>query len=187
MTTSNVAVTQGSGKNLATNSISEDAITKELSRIVVNNSTGTEVTFNTNGQAVMASSAPTVLASNHTTLAVASDTAQIANGASGTYLTPATAKVSIAAATTTTVVAAVAGKKIRILALYLVAGGAVNINWQSHTTTSNGDAALDIAANSGIVLNFNPVGWFDTTSGEALDIVTSAASQLSGRIVYVAV
>lgn len=43
MATSNVAVTPGTGKNLATNSISEDAITKELSRIVLNSSGGVEL------------------------------------------------------------------------------------------------------------------------------------------------
>lgn len=42
MTTSNIAVTPGSGKNLATNSISEDAITKELQRIALNDSAGVE-------------------------------------------------------------------------------------------------------------------------------------------------
>jgi hypothetical protein len=41
--TSKISVTEGSGKNLATNSISEDAVTKELSRIVIDNSAGTEI------------------------------------------------------------------------------------------------------------------------------------------------
>jgi hypothetical protein len=43
MATSNIAVTEGSGKNIATNSISEDAATKQLQRVVVNTSAGVEV------------------------------------------------------------------------------------------------------------------------------------------------
>jgi hypothetical protein len=43
MPTSSIAVSQGSGKNLATNSLSEDAVTKELQRVVINNSSGSEL------------------------------------------------------------------------------------------------------------------------------------------------
>lgn len=45
MTTANVAVTEGSGKNVATYSISEDAATKQVQRVSINDNTGTEVTF----------------------------------------------------------------------------------------------------------------------------------------------
>jgi len=43
MATSRVRVTEGSGKNLATHSFSEDAETKEIQRININNSSGVEV------------------------------------------------------------------------------------------------------------------------------------------------
>lgn len=142
---------------------------------------------NANGQTNMAGGAPVTIASNQSTLAVAQDTTQIADGASGTMLTPTKTKVSVASATTSTIVAAVASKKIRILAAYLVAGAANNINWQSHTTTSNADGVQDFAANGGIVLPFNPLGWFETTAGEALDLVTSTSAQVGGLIVTVAV
>ena len=42
-TTSNIAVTEGSGKYVASNSISEDAVTKQLQRVVVNDSSGVEL------------------------------------------------------------------------------------------------------------------------------------------------
>lgn len=45
MTTSTVAVTPGSGKNVATYSFSEDAVTKEAQRVVFNTSAGVEVDF----------------------------------------------------------------------------------------------------------------------------------------------
>jgi hypothetical protein len=41
--TSNIALTEGSGKYIATNSISEDAITKQVQRVVVNSSAGAEL------------------------------------------------------------------------------------------------------------------------------------------------
>jgi hypothetical protein len=43
MATSKIQVTEGSGKNIATNSITEDAVTKDIQRIVLNDSTGTEI------------------------------------------------------------------------------------------------------------------------------------------------
>lgn len=43
MATSTIAVTQGSGKNIATHSFTEDAVTKELQRVVLTNSSGTEL------------------------------------------------------------------------------------------------------------------------------------------------
>lgn len=55
MATGAVAVSEGSGKNLATNSITEDAITKQLSRAVLNKSDGSDVfgTAGVPGSAVM--------------------------------------------------------------------------------------------------------------------------------------
>jgi hypothetical protein len=44
MATSKIQVTEGSGKNLATNSFTEDTVTKEASRVVLNDSSGSEIT-----------------------------------------------------------------------------------------------------------------------------------------------
>jgi hypothetical protein len=142
---------------------------------------------NANGQTTMAASAPVAIASNQSTIAFAEDTSQIANGVSGTMLTPTKVKISVAAAATTTLVALVAAKKIRILSLYLISAAANTVTLQSHTTTTNSDGGASYAANGGLVLPFNPLGWFDTTAGEALDMVTSGAGQVSGQLVYVAV
>ena len=94
------------------------------------------------------------------------------------------APISVATPGATTIVAAVPGKTIRIISAYLVVGGAVNINWQSHTTTSDADGVQDFAQNGGIVLPFNPIGWFDTVQGEALDINTSNGAQVGGNLTY---
>jgi hypothetical protein len=139
------------------------------------------------GAAVSASSAPSVLATDQATLSVAFDSTQLMNGKSGVALSPTKVKISVASATTTTLVALVTSKKIRILALYLVSTAANTVTFQSHTTTSNSDGGSAFAANGGICLPFNPIGWFDTTAGEALDMVTSGAGQVSGQFSYVAI
>lgn len=46
MATSKIQVSEGTGKNLATNSFTEDAVTKEVSRVVLNDSSGNELTAN---------------------------------------------------------------------------------------------------------------------------------------------
>ena len=139
------------------------------------------------GNTTESASLPVTLASNQATLAVTQDVSQLFNGVTGTAATVTKTKISVASATTTTVVALTSGKKTRVLAMYLVCGAACNINWQSHTTTTNTDGVQDFAANGGIVLPFNPIGWFDTTSGEALDLVTSTNAQVGGYIITTAV
>jgi hypothetical protein len=94
------------------------------------------------------------------------------------------AKISVATPGATTIVPAVPGKVIRVIGAYFVAGGAVNINWQSTITTSVADGVQDFAQNGGIVLGFNPIGWFDTVQGEGLDIFTSNGSQVGGNLIY---
>jgi hypothetical protein len=59
MSTSKISVTEGSGKNLATNSISEDAVTKEISRVVINDSSGVEANIDTSDVTVSSSALPT--------------------------------------------------------------------------------------------------------------------------------
>lgn len=44
MATSKVAITEGSGKNAATYSVSEDAVTKEIQRVSINSSAGVNLT-----------------------------------------------------------------------------------------------------------------------------------------------
>jgi hypothetical protein len=167
MTTSDVKVTPGSGKNVATYSFTtEDSETKELQRIVLNNSSGVEI-------------------DQTATVNVAQDTSVIKLGA--TSLTPKFAKISLSA--TGDPVAAVTGKKIRVLAYNLMGNGAVNAKF-----VSGGGAPSDLtglkyiaAAGQGICAPFNPVGWFETVSGEKLTLNLSASVAVGGELVYVEV
>lgn len=161
-----------------TTAVSLISIAKQISssaQSLVSNSTSL-------GAAASSASVPVVPANDY---GMSFSTVSLFNGT--TALTPTKVKINVASATTTTLVALVAAKKIRILSMYLVSTGANTINFQSHTTTANSDGLMGFAANGGMVLPFNPIGWFDTTAGEALDMVTSGAGQVSGQLVYVAV
>lgn len=101
---------------------------------------------------------------------------------------PVVAKyVSIAASSSgdNVILAAVASKKIRVLALSLMANGAVNAVFQDNATTTNrGGMAYMPAAGYGKVLPFNPNGWFETGAGVGLDLNLSAAVAVGGELVY---
>jgi hypothetical protein len=54
MATGKISVTEGSGKNIASNVIAEDAVSKELQRVVLNDSAGAEKTlFTVTGSTVI--------------------------------------------------------------------------------------------------------------------------------------
>ncbi len=84
------------------------------------------------------------------------------------------------------IVAAVTGKKIRVIAMHFVATGAVTVTWKSATTTIC--AAQSYAANGVVDVNWAPCGHlFETVAGEALNIVLGGAVQVSGVINYIEV
>lgn len=100
-------------------------------------------------------------------------------------LTPKFQKIAVSA--TGTLVSAVSSKKIRILGFYLIANGTVNVNFQSHTTTSNATGLSYLVANTGVTSGFFPSGLFETTVSEALDIALSGSISVGGQLVYVEV
>lgn len=109
----------------------------------------------------------------------------------GTLLTPKYAFANIAASQTdSNLVTAVSSKKIRVLALYMVTGGtATNVTFNSKPAGAGSakSALVADAANGGLVLGFNPVGWFETVSGEGLAVTTGAGSTTGIGVVYVEV
>jgi hypothetical protein len=117
--------------------------------------------------------------------ASSAETSAVYNGT--TSLTPKFAAVVASASGVTTVIAAVTSKKIRVLALELMSNGTTNVKWQSHTTPTDLTGLAYLVANAGYVLPFCPTGWFETVSGEALDINLSAAIAVGGSVVYVEV
>lgn len=104
-----------------------------------------------------------VLATNQPTLAMAPDTSVVANGASGTTLTPKFAKVSCSSSGANIVVAAVALKKIRVLAWDVMPNAAVNFKWQSHTLPTDLTGLYYCAAQgNGVARSYNPLGYFES-------------------------
>jgi hypothetical protein len=98
---------------------------------------------------------------------------------------PQFAPIAVSANGATTVVAAVAGKVIRVLAYHWVGASAVGVKWQSHAGPTDLTGVVNPAANGGEVLPFSPIGWFQTLVGEALDINLSVGVVVGGSLVYV--
>ena len=105
----------------------------------------------------------------------------------GNTLTVKRTKASIAASTTGgTLVAAVTGKKIRIISLLALCGATTtNVTLLSNTTALTGTLVLPVAGT--IPWQYNPAGWLDTTAGEALKATTGTGATVEFVIDYVEV
>lgn len=87
-----------------------------------------------------------------------------------------------------TVVAAVAGKKIRVLSLFFVVAGAVNVRWESGAGGTGLTGQMEFAAKGdGMALNHNPLGWFETAAGALLNLELSGAVSVDGALQYIEV
>jgi hypothetical protein len=91
-----------------------------------------------------------------------------------------------ASGTAQTVVAAVSGKRIRVLALAMRAGATA-----TDATFNSGSTAISPlfanAINDGAVLPLNEHGWFETAAGAALTVTTGAGSTTGILVNYVEV
>lgn len=96
-------------------------------------------------------------------------------------------RVAIAASSNgnNTLVAAVAGKRIRVLAYNLSAAGAVNAKFQ------DGAGGTDLtglkyfaAAGAAASGPFNPLGWFETSTNTLLNLNLSSGVAVGGELVY---
>lgn len=107
--------------------------------------------------------------------------------ASNNALTPKYAVLDVGASGNNTLIAAVASKKIRVLAAFLIAAGTVNVRFQSGAGGTALTGQVNLVANAGFVLPFNPVGWFETAVNTLLNLELSAAVSVDGSLVYVEV
>jgi hypothetical protein len=106
---------------------------------------------------------------------------------SNTELTPKFAAISAAGSGNNTLVAAVTGKKIRVIAMAVIATGAVNAKLQSGAGGTDITGLFYLAANGGFVLPYNPVGWCETAAAALLNLNLSGAVAVGGCLVYVEV
>lgn len=105
--------------------------------------------------------------------------------AAGTIVTPKFAVISTSSSGDTSVVAAVASKKIRVLAYVFQCAGAVDVTFRSATTALTG--AMPNVANTGVSAAFSPAGHFETAVNTVLNINLSAAIGVRGHLAYIEV
>ena len=139
------------------------------------------------GQNVMLASLPITIASNQQTISVATDTSAISLGATGSTAIPKFRALSASTLGTNTVVATVSAKKIRVVQWIATTKAAVDFKWQSHGGTDLTGLFYGSGAGGGAGGAYNPLGHFETTAGEALDINLSVATTVGGSLVYVEV
>jgi len=80
-----------------------------------------------------------------------------------------------------------AGVKIRVLAAFIVSAGTVNARFESGASGTALTGQMNLVANSGFVLPFNPGGWFETGDNVLLNLELSAAVNVDGAFTYVLV
>lgn len=111
------------------------------------------------------------------------------SGRAGDY-TPKFATIAAASSGTNALVSAVSGKKIRVMSMFMIAAGAVNVYFEDAANTAlagDGTNKIALTTNSGFTLPFNPVGWFETAATQALEVNLSAAIAVGGSVTYIEV
>ena len=81
-------------------------------------------------------------------------------------------------------VAAVTGKKIRILAAFMISAGTVIARFESAADGTALSGQMTLAVNTGFCLPYNPVGWGETIISQALNLELGGAVSVDGMLVY---
>ena len=97
------------------------------------------------------------------------------------------AKIDAASSGDNTLVTAVTGKKIRVVSLVLVSAGTVNVRFESGASGTALTGQMNLIANTGFALNFNPGGWFETAAAALLNLELSDAISVDGSLSYIEV
>lgn len=84
-----------------------------------------------------------------------------------------------------TLVAAVTGKKVRVLSLFLVSAGTVTVRFESGAGGTALTGQMNLVANTGFVLPHNDHGWFETADATLLNMELSAAVSVDGALTYI--
>ena len=117
----------------------------------------------------------------------------MAQRSSGLSLMPADgydykyAALDVASSGDNTLIAAVPAKRIRVMAMFLIATAAVNVRLESGAGGTALTGQLNLTTNSGFALPYNPAGWFETSIGDLLNLELSGAVSVDGAITYIEV
>lgn len=104
-----------------------------------------------------------------------------------TACTPKFAVIDAATNGDNTIISANATKKLRVLAAFLVSSGTVNVRFEGGAGGTALTGQMNLVANSGFVLPFNPAGWFETASNTLLNLELSGAVSVDGCLTYIEV
>jgi len=99
------------------------------------------------------------------------------------YGAPLYAAIS-AVSSNNTIVAATAGKKIRVLSVFGLADTAGTARFESNSGGAALTGQVDLGVTGGYVLAFNPLGHFETTAGHLLNLELIGITAFNGSIVY---
>ena len=94
------------------------------------------------------------------------------------------AAISGATSGDNTLVAAVTGKKIRVMALAVQATVAVGFRLEDGAGGTALTGVMELPVSAPFVLPFNPVGWCETSAATLLNMELDAATQVSGLLTY---
>lgn len=163
MATSRIQVTEGSGKNIATHNFTEDSVTKEVQRVALANSSGTDLATTSN---------PLVV--------------NINSQAVGKTLKTVTGSTS----STATIIAAVTSKRLKVqsYALFTSSTTAVTATFKS-AAAGTSLWTIPMQASTGTVMGANlatqcPAFLFATNAGELLELSLSASVSVTYSITY---
>lgn len=85
-----------------------------------------------------------------------------------------------------TLVAAVSSKKIRVIALVLVAsGGANTARLESGADGTALTGQMDLVSDGQLIWSYNPAGWCETAASQLLNLELSAGTSVAGVLNYV--
>jgi len=104
-----------------------------------------------------------------------------------TALTPKFAAIAASSSGDNTLVAAVSGKKIRVLSYTLVAAGAVTCRFEDGAGGTAKSGVMSFGANGGVSVPFSPLGHFETTANTLLNLELGGAVSVAGHVCYVEV
>lgn len=97
------------------------------------------------------------------------------------------AKIDAASNGDNTLVAAVAGKRIRVLSLFYLASGGVNVRFESGAGGTALTGQMEHSGQTGVVLPHNEDGWFETEEGDLLNVELSTGVSIDGAMSYIEV
>lgn len=95
------------------------------------------------------------------------------------------AAIDAASSGDNTLVAAVTGKKIRVISLFYIAAGTVTTRFEAGTGGTPLTGQMNHAVNTGLCLPHNKNGWFETTAGALLNLELSGAVSVDGALSYI--